>query len=50
LYGESDTGRFLDAVRKLREQLRRKERQTRLAKQKLKDAARRTRADEPHLA
>ena len=37
LFGESETSRFLDAVRKLKEGQRKVERKTRQAKQKAKD-------------
>jgi hypothetical protein len=35
LYGEPETARFLAAVRRLKRQQRRKDRQTRLAKQRV---------------
>ena len=40
LYGESQTSQFLDAVRKLKEELRKVERRTHQAKQKVRQALR----------
>ena len=40
LYGESQTPQFIDAVRRLKEELRKVERKTRQAKQKVKEALR----------
>ncbi len=40
IYGEPETPRFLVAVQRLKEQQRRKERQTRLAKQRVRSALR----------
>jgi hypothetical protein len=45
LYGESESSRFLAAVRRIKEQLRRQEKKTRLAKQKVKLAIRKLRDD-----
>lgn len=42
LYGESQTSQFVVAVRKLKEELRKVERKTRQAKQKLKLALRKS--------
>lgn len=42
LYGESQTSRFLNAVRKMKEEQRRLERKTRQARQKVKEALRKT--------
>jgi hypothetical protein len=44
LYGEPETARFLAAVQRLKEQRRRKQQQTRLAKQRIRAALRRKRA------
>ena len=43
IYGEPETARFLVAVQRLKRQLRRKERQTRLAKQRVRAALRKMR-------
>jgi hypothetical protein len=43
IYGEPETPRFLVAVQRLKRQLRRKERQTRLAKQRVRAALRKMR-------
>jgi hypothetical protein len=45
LYGESESTRFLAAVRRIKEQLRRQEKKTRQAKQKVKLALRKLRED-----
>jgi hypothetical protein len=42
LYGESQTSQFVDAVRRLKEELRKVERKTRQAKQKVKQVLRKT--------
>jgi len=44
IYGEPETIRFLAAVRRLKEQQQRKDRQTRAAKQKVRAALRKCRA------
>ncbi|HEY1375340.1 MAG TPA: hypothetical protein VGF55_01020 [Gemmataceae bacterium] len=44
IYGEPETGRFLEAVRRLKERQRRKERQTKQAKQKVRAVLRKIRA------
>ena len=43
LYGEPETMRFLAAVQRLKQQQRRKERLTRLAKQRVRSALRKMR-------
>jgi hypothetical protein len=43
IYGEPETLRFLAAVERLKRQRRRKERQTRLAKQRVRDVLRKMR-------
>jgi hypothetical protein len=43
IYGEPETSRFLVAVQRLKRQRRRKERQTRLAKQRVRAALRKMR-------
>ena len=43
LFGEPETARFLSALQRLREQLRRRERLTRLAKQRARAALRKAR-------
>jgi hypothetical protein len=43
LYGEPETTRFLVAVQRLKRQRRRRERQTRLAKQRVRDVLRKMR-------
>jgi hypothetical protein len=43
IYGEPETSRFLVAVQRLKRQQRRKERQTRLAKQRVRAVLRRIR-------
>jgi hypothetical protein len=43
IYGEPETMRFLAAVQRLKRQQRRKERQTRLAKQRVRNALRKMR-------
>ena len=43
IYGEPETARFLAAVQRLKQQLRRKERQTRQAKQRVRAALRKKR-------
>lgn len=43
LYGEPETLQFLAAVRRLKDRQRRKERQTRLAKQRIRTALRKMR-------
>jgi hypothetical protein len=43
LYGEPETSRFLVAVQRLKRQQRRKDRQTRLAKQRIRAALRKMR-------
>ena len=43
LYGEPETARFLAAVERLKRQRRRKNRETRLAKQRLRTALRKMR-------
>lgn len=43
IYGEPDTPRFLAAVQRLKKQQRKKERQTRLAKQRVRVALRKMR-------
>jgi hypothetical protein len=43
IYGEPETIRFLEAVRRLRQQQQRKQQQTRQAKQKVRAALRRMR-------
>ena len=43
LFGEPETSRFLAAVQRLKRQQRRKERQTRLAKQRVRAALRKMR-------
>ena len=43
IYGEPETPRFLAALQRLKRQQRRKERQTRLAKQRLRAALRKMR-------
>jgi hypothetical protein len=43
LYGEPETARFLEAVRRLKRQQRRKDRQTRLAKQRVSSVLRKMR-------
>jgi hypothetical protein len=43
IYGEPETSRFLAAVQRLKRQQRRKERQTRLAKQRVRSALRKMR-------
>jgi hypothetical protein len=43
IYGEPETSRFLAAVQRLKRQQRRKERQTRLAKQRVRSALRKLR-------
>jgi hypothetical protein len=45
IYGEPDTLRFLAAVQRLKQQQRRKERQTKQAKQKVRDVLRKIRAN-----
>lgn len=42
LYGESQTSQFVDAVRKLKEELRKVERKARQAKQKVKQVLRKS--------
>jgi hypothetical protein len=42
LFGETETPRFIDAVRKVKEEQRKNERKTREAKQKVKLAQRKT--------
>jgi len=44
IYGEPETSRFLAALRKLKEQQRKKERQTRQAKQRVRAVLRKMRA------
>lgn len=44
LYGEPETSRFLAAVQRLKREQRRKDRQTRLAKQRVRAALRKMRA------
>jgi hypothetical protein len=43
IYGEPETARFLAAVQRLKRQQRRKERQTRLAKQRVRAVLRKIR-------
>jgi hypothetical protein len=43
IYGEPETMRFLAAVQRLKRQQRRKERQTRLAKQRVRNVLRKMR-------
>jgi hypothetical protein len=43
IYGEPETARFLAAVQRLKRQQRRKERQTRLAKQRVRAVLRKLR-------
>ncbi len=43
LYGEPETARFLEAVQRLKRQRRRKDRQTRLAKQRVRAVLRKMR-------
>jgi hypothetical protein len=43
LYGEPETARFLAAVQRMKQQRRRKQRQTRLAKQRVRAALRKMR-------
>ncbi len=43
IYGEPEAARFLAAVQRLKRQRRRKERQTRLAKQRVRAALRKAR-------
>ena len=43
IYGEPETARFLAAVQRLKRELRRKEKQTRLAKQRVRSALRKLR-------
>ena len=43
IYGEPETGRFLAAVQRLKRLLQRRERQTRLAKQRVRAALRKMR-------
>jgi hypothetical protein len=43
IYGEPDTPRFLAAVQRLKKQQQKKERQTRLAKQRVREALRKKR-------
>jgi hypothetical protein len=43
IYGEPETSRFLAAVQRLKRQQRRKERQTRLAKQRVRSVLRKMR-------
>lgn len=43
IYGEPETSRFLAAVQRLKRQQRRKERQTRLAKQRVRAVLRKMR-------
>jgi hypothetical protein len=43
IYGEPETLRFLAAVERLKRQMRRKERQTRLAKQRVRNVLRKMR-------
>lgn len=43
IYGEPETSRFLAAVARMKEQRRRKERQTRLAKQRVRNVLRKMR-------
>jgi hypothetical protein len=43
LYGEPETARFLAAVQRMKRERRRKERQTRLAKQRVRAALRKMR-------
>jgi hypothetical protein len=43
IFGEPETSRFLAAVQRLKRQQRRKERQTRLAKQRVRSALRKMR-------
>jgi hypothetical protein len=43
IYGEPETSRFLAAVQRLKRQQRRKERQTRLAKQRVRTVLRKMR-------
>jgi hypothetical protein len=45
LYGEPETARFLTAVQRLKQQQRRQERQTRLAKQRVRVLLRKTRTN-----
>ena len=44
IYGEPETARFLTAVQRLKQQLRRRERQTRLAKQRVRAILRKIRS------
>ncbi|HZT83545.1 MAG TPA: hypothetical protein VFA26_25165 [Gemmataceae bacterium] len=44
LYGEPETSRFLAAVQRLKQQRRRKERQTRQAKQRVRAALKKMRS------
>jgi hypothetical protein len=44
IYGEPETSRFLAAVQRIKRRQRRKERQTRLAKQRVREALRKMRA------
>jgi hypothetical protein len=43
IFGEPETPRFLAALQRLKRQQRKKERQTRLAKQRIRDALRKRR-------
>jgi hypothetical protein len=43
IYGEPETSRFLAAVQRLKRQQRKRERQTRLAKQRVREALRKMR-------
>jgi hypothetical protein len=44
IYGEPETARFLTAVQRLKQQLRRRERQARLAKQRVRALLRKSRS------
>jgi hypothetical protein len=44
IYGEPETARFLTALQRLKQQLRRRERQTRLAKQRVRALLRKSRS------
>jgi len=45
IYGEPETSRFLAAVQRLKQQQRKREKQTRQAKQRVREALRKLRAD-----